>query len=744
MREWFQVAGGTRSDAAVQTLSTVVSHPQDSRDKIVIDPAELFLQEAAELLDQLEQALLDLDQSPENSSDLINTAFRALHTLKGSGAMFGYDALSTFVHDFETAFDQVRKGRVPASHDLIAIALTAKDHIRVLIERPNEADGQGSACILSELRRVLDGSDQLSTEPATASSGPSAPVDSPAMPEIAEEASDITDAPSAVTWRLRFRFQENVLVNGTNPLLLLDELRGLGDCHVTIGTDALPQLSDLRPEVCYLAFDVTLTTDQPRSAIDDVFIFVVDEMELVIEPADAAVAETLPSISVPAVLEPASQAIKEYQAPAASVPAPSVSKSLGPAGDSAPDQQRVKESSSASRKDGTVRVPAERVDELMDRVGELVIAQARLSQLAEKAADLDIKAVAEEIERLASGLRDVTMGIRMMPIGSLFGRFRRLIHDLARDLGKPVELLTYGEETELDKTMLDQLADPLVHLIRNSVDHGLESPVERSGAGKAESGHIKLVARHAGAEVLISVIDDGRGLNTAKIRAKAEAQGLIPPNAVITESEIHQLIFHAGFSTADEVTKLSGRGVGMDVVKRNIEAMRGTIDISSRLGHGTEITLRLPLTLAIIEGLLIRVGTGRYVIPLSVVEECVELSAAQNTRSNGHSFMNIRGDLVPFVRLRELFEVNMVADLHQKVVIVAAGDLRIGFVVDQIIGNHQTVIKTLSRLHADVECFSGATILGDGAVALILDVPHLIDLGQTHEKSRRLKGREAA
>ena len=705
----------------------------------MIDPAELFLQEATELLEQLEQSLLDLDQSPENGGDLINTAFRALHTLKGSGAMFGFDALSSFVHDFETAFDQVRKGRVSTSHDLIAIALTAKDHIRVLIERPSEADAQTSAAILTELRRVLDVLERMQAEPEACASSP---PETPESQEVVEESADVAEQLVTDRWRLRFRFQEHVLVNGTNPLLLIDEMRGLGACHVKIDADAVPLLSELRPDVCYLTFDVTLTSDQPISAIDDVFIFVRDEMDLIVEPADAAAPEVFPKTSAPAIVAAAPPPAAVPAPAPTSDPAPAAPASPAAAGDP-PAAQRGKEAA-ASRKDSTVRVPAERVDELMDRVGELVIAQARLSQLAQKAGDLDIKAVAEEIERLASGLRDVTMGIRMMPIGSLFGRFRRLVHDLARDLGKPVEFLTYGEETELDKTMLDQLADPLVHLIRNSIDHELESLADRTAAGKAESGHIKLVARHAGAEVLISVIDDGRGLNTAKIRAKAEAQGLIAPNAVMTDSEIHQLIFHAGFSTADEVTKLSGRGVGMDVVKRNIEAMRGTIDVSSRLGHGAEITLRLPLTLAIIEGLLVRVGRGRYVIPLSVVEECVELSTAQNAHSNDRSFMNIRGELVPFVRLRELFEVNAIPDLHQKVVIVAAGDLRIGLVVDQIIGNHQTVIKTLSKLHADVECFSGATILGDGSVALILDVPHLVDLGQTHEKSHRPKGKEAA
>jgi two-component system chemotaxis sensor kinase CheA len=325
----------------------------------------------------------------------------------------------------------------------------------------------------------------------------------------------------------------------------------------------------------------------------------------------------------------------------------------------------------------------------------------------------------------------------MVPIGSLFGRFRRLVHDLSRDLNKGVELVTSGEETELDKTMIERLADPLVHLIRNAIDHGLEDPAGRAAAGKPERGQVKLMARHSGAEVLISIVDDGRGLDRDRIRAKAEEQGLLAAGAQISDGELFQFLFHPGFSTAKEITAVSGRGVGMDVVKRTIENLRGTIDIATQAGRGTEMTLRLPLTLAIIEGLLVRVGTGRYAIPLSAVEECVELSVVDDGRSKGRNFLNIRGELVPFVRLRELFDVSPPPDPYQKIVIVASGDLRVGLVVDQIIGSHQTVIKSLSKLHADVETFSGATILGDGMVALILDIAHLVEFGQSREE--RLK-----
>ena len=390
-----------------------------------------------------------------------------------------------------------------------------------------------------------------------------------------------------------------------------------------------------------------------------------------------------------------------------------------------------------AKNNASIRVLADRLDELMDRVGELVITQSRLKQIASSSSDQQVRAVAEEIERLALELRDTTMGIRMVPIGSLFGRFRRVVHDLSRDLGKEVELLMVGEETELDKTVIEQLNDPLVHLIRNSIDHGIEMPADRIASGKPPAGQITLSARHAGTEVHITIIDDGRGLNRERIRARAIERGLVAADAALSDAELFQVVFQPGFSTVSEVTNLSGRGVGMDVVKRTIEALRGKIELSSMPNRGSKVTLRLPLTLAIIDGLLVRVGDARYVLPLSAVEECVELPAGDEGRSRGCSFLNIRGELVPFLRLRELFAAKAPPDRYQKVVVVAAGDQKAGLVVDQVIGNHQTVIKSLSKLHAGIEMFSGATILGDGAVALILDIPHLVQFGQTAEEKQR-------
>jgi two-component system chemotaxis sensor kinase CheA len=655
--------------------------------------------------------LLDLEQSPGNH-DLIDTAFRALHTIKGSGAMFGFEQVAAFTHEFESAFDRIRKGETAPDPELIAIALNAKDFIRSQIERPEETDAVIGVCILADLRKLF--ADAQARAPIE--TPPGSPTESRGDP-TAESSAKLT------TWRLSFRFNKDVLVNGSNPLLLLDELRGLGDCRVTVHCDRVPSLAEMEPDACYLEWEAVLTTAHPRTAIDDVFMFVVDDMELKVEAVDPASA-----IATPQANAPIAQAAAPASETAAPISATSAAAAHADHGGAVPE-------TAAKRPGGmetsTIRVPAERLDEMMDRVGELVIAQARLTQLA--TAGGGTKGVAEEIERLTSALRDAMMGIRMVPIGSLFGRFRRLVHDLSRDLGKEIDLTTAGEETELDKTMIERLADPLVHIIRNAADHGIEDAETRIAAGKPAAGNINLVARHAGAEVLISVSEDGRGLDAKRIRAKAEENGLIAPDAVLSDAELYQLIFRPGFSTAKEVSALSGRGVGLDVVKRTIEGMRGSIDIATQPGKGTEITLRLPLTLAIIEGLLVRVADARYAIPLTAVEECVELSEADSTRSKGRSFLNIRGELVPFLRLRELFDEPGEPDAHQKVVIVAAADTRVGLVVDQIIGSHQTVIKSLSKLHADVPSFSGATILGDGAVALILDVPHLIALGQARE-----------
>jgi two-component system chemotaxis sensor kinase CheA len=643
-----------------------------------LDPIETFRQEAQDLLEQVEQGLLDLAHRP-GDRDLVDAVFRALHTLKGSGAMFGFDALAAFTHHCETAFDRVRKGEVAATPELVGAVLAAQDHMRALAEgRPaSEADGDA---LLAELRRVVDGA------------GNPASVQEPAEPDLN-------------TWRIRFSLPADALVNGVRPLPLLDELRDLGECKVVVITDAVPDFDVLNPTECHLAWDVTLVTQHGRDAIEDVFIFVIDDMTLDIQAVEADAAPVADEVEA---------------APAQAVA----------------NDEAVADSRQAKTGD-TVRVPAERLDEMMDRVGELVIAQSRLKQLSASSSDIALRAVAEEIERLASEMRDTMMIVRMAPIAQLFGRFRRLVHDLARDTGKAIELVTEGEATELDKTVIERLADPLVHLIRNAADHGLETPEERAAAGKPAAGRILLAARQSGAEVVITITDDGRGVDRARVRAKAEENGLIQPGEALSDAELLQQIFAPGFSTAAAITNLSGRGVGMDVVKRTIEGLRGAIELTSTPGEGSVVSLRIPLTLAIIDGLLIRVGTGRYVIPLASVEECVELSIEQDMRSTGRSLITLRDELTPFIRLRELFATRTPPDVHQKIVVVSTGQERVGLVVDQILGDHQTVIKSLSGFHAEVGAFSGATILGDGGVALILDIGCLVAAGQRQDAQMR-------
>jgi two-component system chemotaxis sensor kinase CheA len=677
------------------------------------DPTDTFRQEARELLEQLEQGLLDLEQHPGNS-DLVNSTFRALHTIKGSGAMFGFTAVAEFVHEFETAFDRVRKGQSAPTPALIAVALDAKDHIHKLIEAPEETHVGGEP-ILAALRvAVARGAD-----PA-------------AMPDLPAELQVLPPAAGSGRWRIVFRLPSDALVNGTNPLLLLDEIREIGPAEVTAVTDKVPPLDAFDPEAAYIGWQVDLTAEDPRAAIDDVFMFIRDGMELSVTPLPATSTASAPEpagvAAAAPVAEPAPATAVE---PAAEKPKPATATKL-------PREARAKTAARPSgdgEKGGSssVRVDAERLDELLDRVGELVIAQSRLFQIAASSSDGNLKSIAEDLGRLSAGLRDTTMGIRMVPIGTLFSRFRRLVHDLSRDLGKEIELVTSGEETELDKTMIERLADPLVHLIRNAVDHGLEPAEKRRAAGKSVTGTVRLSAVYAGAEVAVSVADDGAGLDATRIRAKAEEQGLITPETKIADQDLYQLIFAPGFSTASEVTALSGRGVGMDVVKRTIDGLRGSIEMTTDPGRGTTATLRLPLTLAIIDGMLVRVGAGRYTIPLSSVEECVELPPGAEITERGRNFLDIRGSLVPFLRLREVFGTTGDADAHQKVVIVSSTEGRVGLVVDQIIGNNQTVIKHLSKLHAGLKYFSGATILGDGTVALILDTAHLVGFGHTHE-----------
>jgi two-component system chemotaxis sensor kinase CheA len=478
--------------------------------------------------------------------------------------------------------------------------------------------------------------------------------------------------------------------NGTNPLLLLRDIKQLGDARITASMAGVPALSDLDPERCYVSWEIFLTTAESRETIRDVFIFVEDCCELTIEPA-AKQSSSLPELTAKPFEEQRNN----------------------------PGRREHDKPDGAS----SIRVPAAKLDQFVNLVGELVTVQARLVEISAGRDDPDIMAVSEEIERLTTALRENSMSIRMLPIRATFERFRRLVHDLARDLHKNVELTVEGADTELDKTVIDQLNDPLMHLIRNSMDHGIESPETRVAAGKPPMATIHLSARHSGANVLIGVTDDGRGIDADAVRARAVQNGLASADANLTETEIFSFILMPGFSTAKQVTDVSGRGVGMDVVHQRVEALRGRIDIASKFGSGTSVTLRLPLTMAIIDGLLVRVGQAFFVLPLANTLECVELTRQDIEKANGKHVANIRGELVPYIRLRDFFDIETERPELEQIMITETEEGRYGFVVDEVLGDHQTVIKSLGRFYRQVQFVSGATILGNGTVALILD-PH--------------------
>lgn len=641
------------------------------------DMAAIFREELRDLLESLERGLLDLEAAPQDMA-LVNQVFRDLHTVKGSGAMFGFAELAAFIHSFETLFDRIRSGAAVVTSDIIHLSLEARDQIPGLVEGVPDPEGRRQA-ILQALEAQMT---------------PGVPATAPAPAAAPDHA------------RLTFGLRGPAFALGARPDIILDELRALGATDITCDTSAVPPLDQLDPGTCHLLWQMDLPGAVTEAQIEEVFLFADADWSL-------NRGQSLP-------------------APAPKTPAPQPAAPMAQTGQvPAPASRAAPEAPAAQAGGATIRVPADRLDALMDSVGELVILEARLTELARESRDAALMATAEQITRLAARLRDGTMTMRMVPMRSLVARFRRLVLGLSDTLGKPISFNVLGEDTELDKTVIEKLADPIVHILRNSLDHGLETPEERVAAGKPAQGRVELSAEHAGAEVLIRIRDDGRGMNPDKLRAKAVAAGLIAPDAVLTEAQCFALIFEPGFSTAAAVTEISGRGVGMDVVRRTIDGLRGAISIESRLGEGTTVTLRLPLTLAIIDGLLIEVAGERYTLPMAAVQEIVELPASKLVPNRAGDFLEIRGRFVPFLRLRQLFACDGQPGPDQNVVIVTLGDTRVGVVVDRIIGTNQTVIKQMSKLHAGVRAVSGATILGDGSVALILDVMHLLALGQT-------------
>ncbi len=688
-----------------------------------------FREEAADLLEELEAALLELEATP-GEIDLVDRVFRALHTLKGNGSMFGFEEISIFTHDIESVYDAVRGGYLPVTKKLIELTFSARDIIMAMLEEP----GKVPEDVLKSSRTLADAFSSMARE---------------AGRESGEDGEEGIDRESEIperrlrTYRIRFRPDPGILRTGTNLPALISELRGMGESRTVAYLKNIPPLEDYDPESCYVSWDIILSSDRKPEEIRDVFMFVEDRSSFSVDHIDEGLEDEEEKRLGEILVERGELTRGDLENVL------SERKHLGEdllarnlvdeevVQTSLLEQEVIRETRQKRQKEealSSIRVASDKLDGIVNLVGELVTVQSQLSQAADDREDPELASIAERVERLTSELRDNAFAVRMVPFGTTFGRFRRLVRDLASEMGKDVQFVTEGGETELDKTVIEKLTDPIVHLIRNCIDHGIEEPGHREKQGKPPQGKILLEAVHSGTNVLIKVVDDGRGIDEEDIRRRAELKGLIPPGSRLSREELFTLLSTPGFSTAKEVTSVSGRGVGLDVVKRSIESLRGSIDLAGNPGGGTNITIRLPLTMAIIEGLLVRIARERYIVPLSEVEECVELAREERKGKNrGRHLASVRGELVPYVRLREWFDIDMDPPPIEQIVLTKNSGNRVGFVVDQVIGEQQTVIKSLGRMYRETEGVSGATILGDGSVALILDIPQLVHIAERLE-----------
>ncbi|WP_349971968.1 chemotaxis protein CheA [Pseudomonas caspiana] len=677
---------------------------------------QTFIVEARELLEAMEESLLQLECEP-GDADAIGAIFRAAHTIKGSAGLFGLDPIVSFTHIVEDVLDRLREGCVAADAGLIAVLLKSGDHMLELIEVVASQGGQLQAPAVAreaELRKKL----QAYQAPAGVSSDEL---------EVIPDAETHTEQTSAVLWHISLRFGHDVFRNGMDPLSFLRFLNTLGEI-VTVQTltDNLPALEAWDAESCYLGFEIDFHSSATHAAINEVFDFVRDECQVEITRADSQGqqdqigTELISQASDTPEQGTAMVAIGELLEDQRAVP-------RVPANVANEKQLSSDKPAESKGKDGRyVRVNADKLDELINLVGELVIASAGATLLARTCDNDPLQESTSTVSGLVEEILDGALRLRMIPIGDTFNRFRRVVRDVSQELGKDIDLIISGAETELDKTVVEKIGDPLMHLLRNAMDHGIESAEARLAAGKPAKGHLHLNAYHDSGSIVLEIADDGAGLNRDRILEKAQERGLIAPGATLSDQEIYNLIFEAGFSTAQAVTNLSGRGVGMDVVKRNITLLRGTVDLDSKPGQGTVIRIRLPLTLAIINGFLVGIGQSTYVIPLDMVQECVELSEGDRQISREQGYLDLRGEVLPLVYLRDHFHHDGPAARRQNVVVVRYAEHKAGLVVDDLLGEFQTVIKPLGKLFGALRGISGSTILGSGAVALILDVPALL------------------
>ncbi|MGB4073945.1 chemotaxis protein CheA [Pseudomonas sp.] len=701
-----------------------------------------LVQEARELLVDMEDALLEIESDGYNA-ERVNAIFRAAHTIKGSAGLFGLESLISFTHVVESLLDQVRNGEKSLDGSMLSLLLTCGDYIGSLItaveERSEAIDPNPELRVhlLGQLNEYLQVAAAPSAEP---------PSEQTQLSEV--PASGKVDVLSGEPvgsdlWHISLRPSVDVLRNGMDPLSFLRYLSKLGRIvYLHTLTDGIPQAEQFDAESGYLGFEITFESQASKQEVEDVFEFIREDSQLLILPPHSQIEAYLNLIaSLPesphklgeillksgALTEHELQRVLAMQS-AAPQPAPPLGTLLveeqlvAPPLVSAALNKQKQADEKRVHEQVFIKVEVGKLDELINLVGELVIAGAAASLSLRQGNPAAMGEANEAVATLVEHIRDASLSLRMVAIGEVFQRFPRVVRDISKELDKDIELLITGADTELDKSMVEKLSDPLMHIVRNAMDHGIERSVDRLAAGKTQRGSLRLNAYHESGSIVIEVTDDGRGLDRQRILAKGIEKGLVQPDQVLSDSEVFRLIFGAGFSTAEAVTNLSGRGVGMDVVRSNIEKLRGEVEVLSQFGHGTTVRIRLPLTLAIIDGFQVKVADEAFVLPLDQVVECVDLGAQQEL----HDLLNLRGEPLPYVRLRSLFGLPPSDGARESLVVLQFGSNRAGVVVDQLIGEFQAVIKPLGQIFAQNKVLSGSTILGDGSVALILDVANLI------------------
>ncbi len=706
-----------------------------------------FTIESLELLQDMEDGLLSLEDG-EDPTERINSIFRAAHTIKGSSGLFGLDHIVKFTHVVESVLDAVREGKLDVSSDLVAVLLPCCDHIALLIRAVVDGDIEENPemtvagdVLLAELRPFLDGNKASSV--ATVA---------PSQERV--EASGGGEVETG-NWHISLRFGEDSLRNGMDPLSFIRYLTTLGSIvNLTTITNRIPAAEEMDPETNYLGFEIDVKSDAGKEALENVFEFVRADSIIHILPLESAIADYIDLIrSLPEddvylgelLVKSGVLTKRELEDGLSKQKTDSdTSQPVQPIGEILVEQQVVQQplvnaalekqkqiKDNKARESQSIRVDAERLDKLIDLIGELVISSAGVNLRALQTAQSALLEATGEMMRLVEEVRDSALQLRMVPIGTTFGRFQRVVRDVSKELGKDINLVITGGDTEVDKSVVEKIGDPLMHLVRNAMDHGIEPADVRLQKGKPSQGTLRLNAYHESGTIAIEVSDDGGGLNRERILAKAVEKGMVSADAKLSDQEVYALIFEPGFSTAAQISNLSGRGVGMDVVKRNVTDLRGSIEVDSAIGVGTTMRIRLPLTLAIIDGFLVGVGKSSFVVPLDRVVECVEL-----TNDTGHNdYMDLRGEVLPFIRLRSLFGINEHPPRRANVVVVDVAGAKTGLVVDRLLGEFQTVIKPLGKLFAHVQGLGGSTILGSGEVALILDVPVLV--GSFEQKMQR-------